>query len=1017
MCAALRAQIPLELHQTRYEARLGEPVKISAPAETLDFLRSAKTRRVEIAGAPAEGLVVGPNRDGDMVIAASAKANPGQYRITVAAAGPNGEERQAEMTVVVQPRLTVPSGFSRPPVVLVNGWEIGFTGSCPIAKSSADDFGNLAQYLVSDGVPVVYLFDNCAEDPSQSVEQLGNDLGSYLNTIKDSTGAQVQQIDLVAFSLGGLIVRSYLSGLQTSGLLSPPATTLVHDIVFIATPNFGAYITEQLATSIPSGSQASELIPGSALQWNLANWNQRTDDLRGINAIAIAGNAGTYMSSPINGSQQIANFGDGVVALSSASIGFVQENATQTRIVPYCHVDPSVFINTSFGSYLCTSATGITNITSPSHPTSEIVRSFLAGTKDWQSIGSQPTTDPYLSSNGGMVFGLVNGAGNYLSDLSSVTWGNVTLTNGGNGSTFYYGDFLQGTGILEPVSASVGTVNCGSYAVVFGLYSAVRCKIGAAIFSVGPLVSTTTLPRLVTTGTITITGNTFSGPCMGCTVTATPAGSTTAQTLQVNSWTNTAITAVLPSTLTGLVTITVSALTGVDSMAIMAVAPNPSTIAISPGSLQFSYTVGGAAPASQSIQITNSGSGTLAWSATANASWIALSSSSGTAPSTLTVSVSPNGLAPGSYSGTVQISSTGASNNPQSITVTFAVAQGTPVLSVSPSALTFSYSVGDPAPAGQTVTIANSGAGTLPWTATDNDYWVQLSPTSNTDAGTLTVTINPANLAAGTYTSTVQINSPGAGGSPAPVTITLQVSGTQPAPNITSAGNAASFQPGLASATWVSIFGANLSASTYTWQNSDFVNGALPTSLEGVSVTVNGIPAFVEYISPTQINILAPDDPSTGQAQIQVTTAQQASNMISAPKAQFAPAFFTIDNGLYVAAQHADYTLVASSNLISGANSRPAQPGETIQIYATGLGPTNPATPTAQLVTSAQPLANSVQVSIGGTAATVSFRGLVGPGLYQLNVVVPSLPNGDAPITASIGGVSTQTGVSLTIQQ
>ena len=58
-----------------------------------------------------------------------------------------------------------------------------------------------------------------------------------------------------------------------------------------------------------------------------------------------------------------------------------------------------------------------------------------------------------------------------------------------------------------------------------------------------------------------------------------------------------------------------------------------------------------------------------------------------------------------------------------------------------------------------------------------------------------------------------------------------------------------------------------------------------------------------------------------------------------------------------------------------------------------------------------------VQVTIGGMAATVAYAGLVESGTYQLNVTVPNLPNGDAPIVATIGGVISQTGVSITVQQ
>jgi len=449
----------------------------------------------------------------------------------------------------------------------------------------------------------------------------------------------------------------------------------------------------------------------------------------------------------------------------------------------------------------------------------------------------------------------------------------------------------------------------------------------------------------------------------------------------------------------------------------MAATPNPSTIAASPNGLQFSYVAGGAPPAAQSFQLTNSGSGTLAWTATASDSWLSISPASGTAPSTISVSISPASLSAGTYAGSVQITSSGASNTPLSIPVTLTVTQAASSLAIAPQTLSFSFSAGGAAPAAQNISITNAGAGALTWTASSRDYWLSVSPASGNAPGTLSVSINPTNLAAGTYTSAIQITAAGASGSPASLAVTLTVQGAPPAPNIAAVANAGSFQANFASATWMSIFGTNLSSATYSWQSSDFVNGMLPTSLEGVSVTINGIPAFVDYISPTQINVLAPDDPVTGSVQVQVTVAQQTSNSVSVPKNQFSPAFFTIGNGAYVAALHSDYTVVGSANLLPGVTTRPAQPGETIQLYATGFGPTNPALPTAQLVTTPAVLANQVQVTIGGMPANVAYAGLVESGTYQLNVTVPNLPNGDAPVIATIGGVTSQTGASITVQQ
>src|SRR5471030_7136 len=1016
---AFSAPRAMEVRQTRYELRAGEPTQIAAPQETLDFLANATLRHVEIVSGDMTvpgGLVASPNRAGDQImLGASLRMNPGEYTVRLSAANAAGEERQTTLAVTVKPRVTVPIGATRPPVVLLNGWETGFVNACPIAASASDTFGSLAQFLVADGVPVVYLFDNCLEDPNQSIETLGNDLGAFLNTIKFDTGAQVPQIDLVGFSMGGLIARSYLAGLQPNQALIPPTVTLVRKLILIATPNFGSFAAGNAFTVQP-GSQSDELKPGSAFLWNLGTWNQRTDDLRGTDAIAVIGNAGAY-SPGLSSGISLPNAGDGLVSLTSASLGFVNQQAAVTRIVPYCHVDPAALTNTGFGTFAC-NAGGIANVTDGNHLTGLIVRSFLAGTADWKAIGSAPATDPYLSVDGALFFAMVNSQGNYVTDMSAVAFGTVPLVNGGDIGTIFYVDFVSGTGDLMATSQSLGTIDCGALPEPIGFTSTARCKLGSVIFSVGPL--TGAAGKTVNAGSaITISGDLLGSQCNGCKVTATPAGSSAGQQLTVTSWTNTSITANLPASMTGLVTIQVSAVSGIDALAVMAT--SQATLAVTPASLQFA-SAGGAAPPAQSIQLTNSGSGALSFSATATASapWLSVSPAAGTVTSTtpaaLSVSVSPAGLSAGTYTGSIQIAAVGASNTPASIGVTFTVAGASASLAVAPAALAFEYTNGGAVPAAQNVAITNAAGGTLAWTASTSAYWLDVAVASGSAPATLAVSVNPVNLAAGTHTGSVLITAAGALGSPAPVSVTLVVTGTQAAGTITAVTSAATFLPDFAAATWVTIFGTNLSQTTYTWQDRDFVNGLLPTSLEGVSVTINGVAAYVEFISPGQINVLAPDDAAIGSVQVQVTTAQQIGNSLSGQKTQFAPAFFTF-GGAFVAARHADFSVVGAANLLPGVVTQPAKPGETILLYGTGFGPTNPPLSTAQLVTTAQPLANAVQISIGGATAVVTFGGLVAPGLYQFNVTVPNLPNGDAAVLATIGGVATATGVSVTVQQ
>jgi uncharacterized protein (TIGR03437 family) len=602
--------------------------------------------------------------------------------------------------------------------------------------------------------------------------------------------------------------------------------------------------------------------------------------------------------------------------------------------------------------------------------------------------------------------------------MTGVNWGTVSLQNGADTNTIFYQDFISGSGNYEATSLSLGTINCGTLTEALGYFSAARCKLSTVITSVSPLANTA--GRAVNAGTtLTIGGLNFGTQCNGCQVLVTQAGSTTGQALAITSWTSTSIQAALPATLTGLYTLLVKASSASDSITIVVASPSAATIAAAPASLQFA-SADGAVPAAQSIQITNGGAGTLDWSATASAAWLSVSPASGTAPSTLTVSVSPAGLSAGAYTGSVQIAATGASNTPLSVGVTLTVTATTPPsLAIAPQALTFNYTAGGAVPAAQNVSVTNAGAGTLAWTASAGAFWIDLSASASGGApATLPISVNPANLAAGTYTSTVEISAAGATGSPASVAITLVVQGTQPAGSIASVASAGSFQPGFASATWLSIFGTNLSGRTYTWQAGDFVNGTLPTSLDGVSVTINGLPAYVEYISPTQINVLAPDDATMGAVQVEVTTAQQMSNSVPAQKQQFAPAFFTIGGGAYVAAVHANYTLVGKTGLLPGVATQPAAPGETVVLYGTGFGPSNPPLPSGQLVTTPSVLANSVQIAIGGVTAPVVYAGLVEAGLYQFNATVPaSLPSGDALVVATIGGVQTQTGVSITVQE
>ncbi len=244
---------------------------------------------------------------------------------------------------------------------------------------------------------------------------------------------------------------------------------------------------------------------------------------------------------------------------------------------------------------------------------------------------------------------------------------------------------------------------------------------------------------------------------------------------------------------------------------------------------------------------------------------------------------------------------------------------------------------------------------------------------------------------------------------------------TGPTPFISPGGvrHGASFEPEFSPQSWVTVFGSGLANTTRIWTAADFRENQLPTQLDGVSVTINGLPAYVYYISPTQLNVLAPRDTSEGEAVVQVRSPLGTSHAASARMQRLSPGFFMFEpeSRRYVAAVHADGTWAAKPGLWPGVATRAVKPGDTVMLFATGFGPTNPPSDPGFIFASPLPLAGTVAVRIGGVAATVAFAGVVSNGLVQINVVVPELPDGDATVRAEIGGVHSPANAWITVRR
>lgn len=200
--------------------------------------------------------------------------------------------------------------------------------------------------------------------------------------------------------------------------------------------------------------------------------------------------------------------------------------------------------------------------------------------------------------------------------------------------------------------------------------------------------------------------------------------------------------------------------------------------------------------------------------------------------------------------------------------------------------------------------------------------------------------------------------------------------------------NAASFAPPtfpVSGGTLISLFGSGLAPSAEQAQAIP-----LPTTLGGVSVTINGVAAPLLFVSGLQINLQVPFATSGDSATVSVNNNGTASNEVSVPVAQSSPSIFSVDGtgfgpGTVV---HADFSLVSEA--------LPAGAGETVIIFLTGLGPLDPTIADGAPGPTSEPFSrttdSSIQVAFGGEAGTVLFSGAAPDfvGLYQINVTIPN---------------------------
>jgi uncharacterized protein (TIGR03437 family) len=276
---------------------------------------------------------------------------------------------------------------------------------------------------------------------------------------------------------------------------------------------------------------------------------------------------------------------------------------------------------------------------------------------------------------------------------------------------------------------------------------------------------------------------------------------------------------------------------------------------------------------------------------------------------------------------------------------------------------------------------------------------------ANIGNGIYSATWKPATPAATTTVTLTGLQAP-----LLPATITISGSSTTnptPPPFIAAGGvvNGASFAAGadVAPGGIVSVFGSNLGPAS-----GSQAGFPLPTNLGGITLTIGGINAPLFYSGSGQVNAQLPFEiPANSQTQVvaRAISGSTESDAVPEPVTISAahPGIFTT-NGTLGAILNVSYQLVSASN--------PANPGDVIQIYCTGLGATNPPSITGQAAVSGVAVIEPA-VTVGGLAAGLQYAG-VAPGfvgLYQVNVAIPSsvTPGSAVPVVITQNGIASNT--------
>jgi uncharacterized protein (TIGR03437 family) len=421
---------------------------------------------------------------------------------------------------------------------------------------------------------------------------------------------------------------------------------------------------------------------------------------------------------------------------------------------------------------------------------------------------------------------------------------------------------------------------------------------------------------------------------------------------------------------------------------------NSPVLAANPASLSFTAPVGGS-PASQNLQLTSS-SANLNYNAfavvatPAGATWLQVPTQSGTTPSVINVPVDLRTVpaVPGSYTGTITVTSPSAGNSPLTVPVSLTITPGA-TLQLNPASLFFAYQIGQAQPPSQGVTVSSNSGQTNYTIATQTNSsqpWLNVSTSNGTTPGNFAVSVNSSGLTPGTYDGSVIITSTG---SPQTIPVRLIVSNTallvvSPGSLIFTAAQgsmSSSFQNVAVTSTDGSAISFNIAAATSTGANWLLASTSTGTTASNLTFSANpnglAIGSYTGTITITATTPNVADSPQTIPVTLNITPA--ATLVVSPTSLSFAQTI----NGSTPAAQSiivssigSPITFAANVTLFQGLNWLSVTPSSnvvtpaTLTVTANGSG-LSPGTYTGQIAVSSPSASSAMVINVTLTVSNI----------------------------------------------